>query len=396
LPELNTYISNLLKKGYSVAQIKSTLLEYGYPEQAIDQAIYNLKGHEVQHTIHITKTSLIAVVIIVLGLITSSYFIFNKEGQAETLLDVKVERIDSEVKPGELLSASIELSNMGSDERYDIHLKYEIFDEGTNERLTFKSETVALETAKSQNMNIEIPNNAPEGSYIFQVTARYSGEAPIATSMFRIKEDAQQTATCYDSIKNQGEEDIDCGGPCPACKECPASCDDDDAATEDYCSAATGFECRNDRSDVCGDGTCSLSEGSATCPEDCSTDPPLINVWNELDRIKELAQSDCTGAKEECEKIGSDFRDKCLQNVGEICLDANTCDKIEDQMQKEKCFYNVAKGLNKKVLCENIQSEDRRNSCYIHFAVNGDYEVCDKITNEYVKKSCNTLKQAAQ
>ncbi|MBD3319133.1 hypothetical protein GF342_04460 [Candidatus Woesearchaeota archaeon] len=27
-------------------------------------------------------------------------------------------------------------------------------------------------------------------------------------------------ATCSDGIKNQGEEDVDCGGPCPACESC--------------------------------------------------------------------------------------------------------------------------------------------------------------------------------
>ena len=24
-------------------------------------------------------------------------------------------------------------------------------------------------------------------------------------------------ATCFDGIQNQGEEGVDCGGPCPAC-----------------------------------------------------------------------------------------------------------------------------------------------------------------------------------
>ena len=28
------------------------------------------------------------------------------------------------------------------------------------------------------------------------------------------------SATCQDRIKNQGETDVDCGGPCPACPSC--------------------------------------------------------------------------------------------------------------------------------------------------------------------------------
>jgi len=31
------------------------------------------------------------------------------------------------------------------------------------------------------------------------------------------KSESEDEASCSDNIKNQGEEDIDCGGPCPAC-----------------------------------------------------------------------------------------------------------------------------------------------------------------------------------
>jgi len=31
------------------------------------------------------------------------------------------------------------------------------------------------------------------------------------------KSETEEEATCSDNIKNQGEEDIDCGGPCPPC-----------------------------------------------------------------------------------------------------------------------------------------------------------------------------------
>lgn len=31
------------------------------------------------------------------------------------------------------------------------------------------------------------------------------------------EKDTKDVATCSDGIKNQGEEDVDCGGPCPPC-----------------------------------------------------------------------------------------------------------------------------------------------------------------------------------
>lgn len=395
MPDLVSYIRELQRKGYNIPQIKGYLLKYGYPENVIDHAIYNIShGTEIKHTIHITKTGLAAIAIIVLGLITASFFIFRPEKAPSELLDISIDSIDTAVAPGDFLSASIELSNMGSSNRYDIYLKSEIFNENTKERATFKSETVALETTKSHNINIRIPADAKEGNYILQVTGRLPPQAAIATAMFTIKAE-QAEPTCFDNIQNQGEEDIDCGGPCQACKKCP-SCDDNDPITIDYCDAATNFECRHEKPAECGDDICSETENTNTCPDDCIETAPPGTIWDELERIKELANSNCEKARQECENIDTDFKDKCLQNVGEICLEPDTCDKIDDQYYKERCFYNVAKALNKKILCENIQHEDRRNSCYIHFAVSGDYSVCDKITNEYVKKSCNTLKQTAQ
>ena len=66
MPDLTTYIQNLVNQGYNVEQIKGQLLQYGYPEETIDQAIYSISHkHEVTHTIHLTKTSLIAIIIIV-------------------------------------------------------------------------------------------------------------------------------------------------------------------------------------------------------------------------------------------------------------------------------------------------------------------------------------------
>lgn len=45
-------------------------------------------------------------------------------------------------------------------------------------------------------------------------------------------------ATCYDGISNQGEEGVDCGGPCSSCA-------------------------------YCGDGTCDKDEDSCSCKDDC-------------------------------------------------------------------------------------------------------------------------------
>ena len=395
MADLTSYIKELQKKGYGLKSIKDNLLKYGYPENEVDKAIYNLNQPEIKHTIHLTKTSLIAIVVVVIGLIITSFIIFSPGEKKEELLDVNIDSIDDSVNAGEFLSASIELSNMGAKSRYDVYIKYDVFDEKTKNRITFKSETVALETTKSHNVRIKIPENAGAGNYRFHVTVRYSGQTAESSAMFRI-DGEEQKESCYDSIKNQDEEEVDCGGICKPCKDCPESCDDNDASTRDYCDASTDFECEHEGIARCGDNVCSSNEDENSCPQDCEEEIPVINIWDKLERIKKLAESNPTQAKYECQMISDSYRDKCYKDIGEIINEPAICDKIINEMQSDRCFSSAAEALKKHALCENIVKESRKDSCYINFAIDGDYSVCDKIINPYLQKSCNALKQTAQ
>jgi len=54
------------------------------------------------------------------------------------------------------------------------------------------------------------------------------------------EEDPGPVATCSDGILNQGETQIDCGGPCPACPSITCKVDGADW-TSDYTSITAGF-----------------------------------------------------------------------------------------------------------------------------------------------------------
>ncbi len=62
--------------------------------------------------------------------------------------------------------------------------------------------------------------------------------------------------TCHDGIQNQGEEGIDCGGPCPPCR----------IFVEAEAYAKLPFE--EVPKPVCGDGVCDAGE-NCDCPKDC-------------------------------------------------------------------------------------------------------------------------------
>jgi len=75
---------------------------------------------------------------------------------------------------------------------------------------------------------------------------RYGGGIDLYKGTIKVYGDVV-TPTCSDGIKNQGEEEIDCGGPCEPCSSNP---------------------------DVCGDGVCSGTETESSCPTDCSSGNP--------------------------------------------------------------------------------------------------------------------------
>ena len=73
------------------------------------------------------------------------------------------------------------------------------------------------------------------------------------------------TPTCSDGIQNQGETGIDCGGPCPACGEpCvpdPGSCDAQQGGGQNSCGLNYGH-------DSCGNG-CSRSWNNCNTGQQC-------------------------------------------------------------------------------------------------------------------------------
>ena len=382
--DIRSYIRQLLEQGYQPSAIRETLLKYGYPEQEVDRALYTV---EVKHTHHLAPVTIGVLVLLIAGIGVASYVLWSQGNvRPGQLLDVSASA-PSQAAPGADLPVTIVLSNMGSKGRYDVLVRTELI--GNSGRLAVKSETVALETSKSHSMNLLIPSDA-SGKATLRVTASYNGKTAEAEQQVAIVSRNQQTASCYDGAANQGEEDVDCGGPCKPCKECPLNCEDNNPSTIDYCSATTDYVCQHDQQAVCGDSSCQPGESTETCPGDC---PPQSTPWEEMERIKRLL--DVNEARQQCQQLGI-YKDKCLQNVGQIHADAQTCGLISDDFARDKCFKDVARTTKDKVLCEQISKANRRDDCYINFALDGDYTVCELLSDKYFKNSCESLKMSSE
>ena len=89
--------------------------------------------------------------------------------------------------------------------------------------------------------------------------------------------------TCSDGIKNQGEQDIDCGGPCQTCQKTGEDADEDqdgltlavelqqgtDPLLKD--TDKDGINDKQDRAPLCPNTICDsvYGEDADSCPEDC-------------------------------------------------------------------------------------------------------------------------------
>lgn len=76
------------------------------------------------------------------------------------------------------------------------------------------------------NFTFTVPSNAASGTTRMRVSMKY-GSYPSTCGSFTYGEVEDYSIvitgggpSCSDGIQNQGEEDVDCGGPCPACPTC--------------------------------------------------------------------------------------------------------------------------------------------------------------------------------
>ena len=360
------YIKGLVQKGYDIFTIRNVLLKYGYTNKDVDEALNLIYHPAIRHEIHLSGTTIFVIVFIFVSLLgTASFFYFNKSETPTKLLDLNLEPVVTTVEAGDSIAFLKELSNFGSSNRYDVVIKQEILEQKTFKVVTEKTETRAIETFGSTQTRILMPQDTKPGDYILRVIIEYGNKRAIATLPVKII--APTKKTCFDSIKNQNEEGIDCGGECKPCE----------------------------KQIMCGNNICEEQE-TESCAADCQKlEPPPELTPDTLDKIKELARLNPSKALQQCNKFEvPDLIDSCIGNIGEVQRNKNYCKQIINLRIKDLCYSNIAKSTNDNSLCEEISTESRKDSCYMTFVIdNKDYSVCYKLNNTQLRLSCESLKQ---
>ena len=336
--------------GYDINSIRAGLINYGYNAADVEEAIRALKPAAPKIPIIPIAIGAAVLLIVVIGL----FLIFGGEKPEKQLLDLKTSATVSTVAPGDSLSFNVELINMGAIKRYDVSLLHQIFDSAGRE-ITSKQEAMAIETRASAINSINIPANIDAGRYRLKTTAYYDTKTAESFFMFDVEE-AEEVEVIE--------------------LECPASCDDFDDCTEDYCSAETGYVCVHDPIyPCCGNGICESGEDYTNCPADCKAvevvvpeEEPGVTLGEVKSTVKDLAAANPSQA-------------------------VSYCNGLQKESYRDACFNGIAEVTQQSSYCESIVSETKKDNCYTNFALKGDYTVCDKIVNKYLRESCISLSQ---
>lgn len=387
------YIRGLLQKGYDISTIRNTMLKYGYSNQEISEAVNEIYHPTIRHEIHLGKTAIFALVFIVLSVAgITLFFNYNAPQAPAKLLDLSLKPVKTNAEAGQTISFIQELSNKGSSNRFDVVVRQEVIDSGTFKIVTYKSESRAIETFTTTPAEIVIPEDTPAGDYILRVIVEYDGKKAPATLPIKVL--PARKAGCFDGIKNQNEESVDCGGICKPCEIQARGCDDQNPCTEDI---SENGKCINRQIEpCCGNSLCEFDETEESCSADCKAVKEI--PASTLDEIKEIATANPSKALQECGKIEiPDLMDTCISSIGEAQKNQEYCAKIHDERIKELCYANIAKLSNDNSICINILFAPRRDSCYMNFMIdNEDYTVCEKLNDSNFRYQCETLKQLHQ
>ena len=375
------YIRKQLSQGYSITQIRQSLLNYGYQAYQVDQAIsqsYKAQQQKIKPLptqtpattptkTHIPKGLIITILLLaVIGGSFFSYSKFIKPGKApETLLDLSLEAIATTAQPGQQISFIKKIESMGTKVRYDVTLTYQLTDNKGDIVQTPTDETVAVETKSTSKTNILIEGDVKPGDYQLKAIARYNGRKAIASIPVKVYA-KEATPTCSDNIQNQEEEEIDCGGPCEQCQSCPV-CNDQDSCTEDICSADTNYQC--------------VYQEIEDCRTPYTESPTTIST--------EQIETDGYTTLEDIQPQLTNLINTNPAQAAELCA------QLSDRLEKDGCFSTIVNINQDAHYCQFIEGDTPRDSCYFGIVMKtNNFALCEQITSTYFKRSCDSFKKA--
>lgn len=347
------YVKQQKAAGYSEQQIRQAMLQYGYDQASVDAAFSS--GRPKLPVIPI----LIGVLVVLI--ITASIFLFSGKAEPDIKMDITLRQIVTEAEPGRSFSFNVDI--IGVSDYVDI--EYTLY--GPDNQVVLNDEESVSRNSLS---SIALPSDIRPGDYELFAEGEYEGRKSSDSLSFSVIEKNSPSKTEPEEPEEPEDEPLD--DPAPS-RSCPASCDDGDRCTRDECSASTDFRCEhNDITPCCGNGICESAEDSSSCSLDCrKEEEPLqagISVQDVVEEVKKKSSNPASAV--------------------------SYCNGLSKEYHRDSCFNAAAEETKDSTMCERINSGTTRDNCYTNFALEGDYTVCEKLENKYLKASCESLKEA--
>jgi len=369
-PQLAGFVRQNLSRGYDAASIRSHLLASGYTSGVIDAAMNAGGAHTVHHVIHFSGKSILMLLGLIVIIAATGGIFFLSNSEPERLLDYELTVGSYEIKPGETLIFTNNFVNLGTKRKYDIYVDYKVTNILSREEIAVKGETIGVSTVDRSARTIDIPEDVPAGKYRLEGIARYGDDSASSYVNFNIIRPTDEE-TCTDGIRNQDEEDVDCGGVCTKCRLAETCFDGVMNQNEDQIDCGGVCKECDKPVETCFDNILNQDEKGIDCDGICRPcETPLIIPDNKviLGKVKTM------GNKNENESL-------------------RLCNTIDNTKLRDECFMTISKNYNTTVYCAMIQSDSMLNICYVFFVQKGDYSVCEKIKDVYIKRSCESLRQ---
>jgi hypothetical protein len=373
-PRLVDYIRRYASQGHDPAAIASYLKQNNYPSSEVDRAMREAVpryGDSIRHTIDLSGRTIVTILIVLaaVGMLGGlTYYIVSKPSTPQ-LLDYRITIDQKSVEPGGTLYFTNTFVNIGDSPKYDLFLNYRVVRLSDGEPIHEWGETIGVDDIESPSRPFDIAEDAVAGRYRLEGVARYGKENATAFESFEIVRPNATSETCIDGIKNQGEEDVDCGGPCGPC-DIEESCDDGMRDQDE-----TGIDCG---------GVCLPCKVVESC----------------IDDVKDQDETgvDCGGVCKPCESTIVPDNRQILSKVRSLgsfneAESMRLCNTIDEERLRDDCFLDLSQTFNKTTYCEKLIAASKANICYMNFVQKGDYTVCPNISEVNTRRICESLRQ---
>ncbi|MBS3131321.1 hypothetical protein J4212_02715 [Candidatus Woesearchaeota archaeon] len=348
---LTNYIRQQLQRGYGLNSIKRYLEAYGYQEHQIEAAINEVYGRRLSEGFSINPKIMIGAATGIIAIVLAAAIIFFwPSGSSANSFELSISTDKAAFTQGELVQLSLALEGI----KGSADVKTELIRLPKNEIVLARTKTLftgnELET-------VFIPEDAEPGNYLLRSIASSEGKRSVKTLNLAVGKKQEAIDSASKPPETQGLDNID---------EMPQD---------------TGQTPETIEAPVVTPPSGSLSN---------------LNSFEIIEKVKSIAKASKQEAAGMCAALELEAtKNVCYSAVGEEAGDRSYCILITEERAKDVCFSNVARILQKSEICNDVIKESRRDSCYINFATPplNDYTVCDRIINQYLKQSCNSLKQ---